>query len=263
MPEIAQEYGEYETAIDPEDLFINLEEAQFIATHFIDQKREIGSKSAETRNNTLSRISVVTSQGKTRSGGSGNDTLMYIFNFTEGFAIVSATRATYPILAYSDENSFDENDTDNIGPLIWLENTKEDVERLVKNPELGANNYKPYSGEFLESDGANKTTTRGTTITNHIKVGPLVATNWHQDDPFNQHTPTINGKKAPAGCVPIAIAQVVNYYKRLNGENIDWTAIDNKIGAAKANLIHSISNGIQMSYKETYTHPQLCFPNIF
>ena len=54
------------------------------------------------------------------------------------------------------------------------------------------------------------------------KVGPLLTTAWHQDAPFNNHTPIINGEHAPAGCVPIAIAQVVNYHQRLDGENIAW-----------------------------------------
>ena len=39
-----------------------------------------------------------------------NDPLMYIINYPEGgWAIVSATKAYYPILAYSDENSFMQN----------------------------------------------------------------------------------------------------------------------------------------------------------
>lgn len=263
FPDIAEDNNKHANIFEAKDMFINLNEAEFIATEFINKKQGVGTSSTKTRSNTLLRTSVVTSQAKTRSGGAEKDTLMYIFNFTEGFAIVSATRAIYPILAYSDENSFDENDTDNVGLLIWLENTKENVERLVKNPERNANNYKPYLEVFAESDDKKGIVTRSTTITNYIKVGPLVTTNWHQDNPYNQYTPLVNGIKAPTGCVPIAIAQVVNYYKRLNGENIDWTAINNENGAAIANLIHIISDGIQMSYKETYAHPQFCIPNIF
>ena len=54
------------------------------------------------------------------------------------------------------------------------------------------------------------------------KVGPLLTTEWHQDYPFNRYTPIKGKKHAPAGCVPIAIAQVVNYHQRLDGENIAW-----------------------------------------
>ena len=50
----------------------------------------------------------------------------------------------------------------------------------------------------------------------------LLTTEWHQDYPFNRYTPIKGEKHAPAGCVPIAIAQVVNYHQRLDGENIAW-----------------------------------------
>ena len=59
-------------------------------------------------------------------------------------------------------------------------------------------------------------------IRNYKKVGPLLTTEWHQDYPFNRYTPIKGEKHAPAGCVPIAIAQVVNYHQRLDGENIAW-----------------------------------------
>ena len=62
-------------------------------------------------------------------------------------------------------------------------------------------------------------------IRNYKKVGPLLTTEWHQDYPFNRYTPIKGEKHAPAGCVPIAIAQVVNYHQRLDGENIAWNRL--------------------------------------
>jgi hypothetical protein len=37
------------------------------------------------------------------------------------------------------------------------------------------------------------------------KIGPLVTTKWHQDAPFNQKNESLR----PAGCVPIAVAQII------------------------------------------------------
>ena len=53
----------------------------------------------------------------------------------------------------------------------------------------------------------------------------ILTTEWHQDYPFNRYTPIKGEKHAPAECVPIAIAQVVNYHQRLDGENIAWNRL--------------------------------------
>jgi len=47
-------------------------------------------------------------------------------------------------------------------------------------------------------------------------VAPLLTTKWGQDSPFNNYAPSLkiaNDKKAPAGCVAIAMAQVMNYHR--------------------------------------------------
>jgi hypothetical protein len=43
------------------------------------------------------------------------------------------------------------------------------------------------------------------------KIGPFLTTQWHQQSPFNDEYPTMipQFKKAPAGCVPVAIAQII------------------------------------------------------
>jgi hypothetical protein len=44
-------------------------------------------------------------------------------------------------------------------------------------------------------------------------VPPLLTCHWKQGSPYNLFTPWINGKKTPAGCVAIAMAQVMYYWK--------------------------------------------------
>jgi hypothetical protein len=45
------------------------------------------------------------------------------------------------------------------------------------------------------------------------KIGPLLTTKWHQSAPFNNECPVMIFKceKAPAGCVPIALAQIIAF----------------------------------------------------
>jgi hypothetical protein len=56
-----------------------------------------------------------------------SDPSMYIINYPEGgWAIVSATRSYYPILAYSNESTFEQKE--DMGPVeVWLTRTKEAI----------------------------------------------------------------------------------------------------------------------------------------
>ncbi len=75
------------------------------------------------------------------------------------------------------------------------------------------------------------------------KISPLLTTTWHQDAPFNNYTPHTRWslfhkwQKSPAGCVPIAMAQIMAYHKfpknyEVNGYYLDWDAIrQDKTGA--------------------------------
>ena len=86
--------------------------------------------------------------------------LMYIINYPEGgWVIVSATRKFYPVLAYSDENSFEL--TSNMGPVgVWLRETKDAIktsETLDDSTSLKIrrmwNNYTPdYNLDQLNSN---------------------------------------------------------------------------------------------------------------
>lgn len=55
-------------------------------------------------------------------------------------------------------------------------------------------------------------------------VKPLLRTEWHQDYPYNQFCPVIDGKHAPAGCAPIAASQI-GAYLAPPGTSWNWTLI--------------------------------------
>ena len=52
-----------------------------------------------------------------------------------------------------------------------------------------------------------------TTQNPHAVVGPLIQSKWHQGSPFNSGYPLVNGRRAIAGCGPVAIAQLLYYHK--------------------------------------------------
>jgi hypothetical protein len=191
---------------------------------------------------------------------------MYIFNFNEGFTVVSATRNIHmSVLAYATEGEIVINDPNNVGLSIWMDITKTAIEESIEN----------QIDTFLqdvEDSETEATTTRSAIffneIRNHRRVNPLLTTRWHQDAPFNNHAPLLisvtNGiERAAAGCVPIAIAQVVNFHRRLDGHNIDWAAIGRWEDNARANLIRVISQNVEMLYLPDGTSPMVCFPDFF
>lgn len=53
--------------------------------------------------------------------------------------------------------------------------------------------------------------------------GPLIKTQWHQDSPYNDLCPELNGKHAVTGCTTIASAQLMNFYGYCLPFNISGT----------------------------------------
>lgn len=240
--------------------FISLEEASEIATLFM--------------NNKLSNF--------TRSGNSIRDTgiiqkedavgniLMYVINYQDGFALISATKKLFPILAYSETGNFDEKESGNIGLSLWMEMTMKEINDLITDTTRNTSDFNimyAHLKEDLRKESESQTR-YNETITNYQKVGPLLKTAWYQGPPYNNKAPLREGSKyhngrAPAGCVPIAIAQVVNFYKRLDNNSIDWHGIDNGNDADLSELPFVIGNGIKMTYTKDYAHPQISFPDFF
>ena len=214
------------------EYFIDLKEAEAISSRFMNWNRgnEQALRSGSREDNPLLNATVVKSDEM--------DTLMYVINYRKGVAIVSATKEVFPILAYSDEGNFDASEledmenNENIGLSIWWDLTKESIIEAKKKADLDRSavlgSYAAFKkiieGEkIVEGDRAVlRSEHYYDEIRNYKKVGPLLTTEWHQDNPFNRYTPIKGEKHTPAGCVPIAIAQVVNYHQRLDGENIAW-----------------------------------------
>ena len=181
----------------------------------------------------------------TKSYNTYIDTAFYLFNTPDnnGFAILAADlRVPNQILAYSDNGSFDPN-TDNPAMTFFLELAKDYVSECIAKADaqedsltesicqkLGIENDTCQHGLKTKSKILQKIkcTTEGLpqyTIVNRGEVKPLINTKWHQGFPFN-------GKcsPSPAGCAPIAIAQILNYWKApsvIKGVSVNWNIIQN------------------------------------
>jgi hypothetical protein len=54
----------------------------------------------------------------------------------------------------------------------------------------------------------------------------MLTTVWYQRSPFNDACPTKNNKRAPAGCVPIAVSQIMAYHGYPKNY-VDWAGVRN------------------------------------
>lgn len=196
-------------------------------------------------NNSLSVSSVkhiIQSSPLTKAQSSDIDTLMHIVNFNEdnGFAVISAVNIENPVLAYIPEGNYDENNT-NPGFDLFIEQSSDFIKAksnlgnikdiIIVNPDSWMSWKIYYSAP------------------NRLKI------NWHQGYPYNYNCP--NYPNSVAGCVPIAVAQILSFYKkpsslsyRTRDNNVflklDWDKILAECISNNGEIIHD--NSIESYY---------------
>lgn len=203
---------------DPSDtLNITACEAEDIATAFMD---EIGGI-----DNTFKSKGMRYSCRKTTVIPDDNrEPALYAINLDpDGFCIVAATKKTETILAYSDQGKFDINNLP-IGLADWISEKIEIIQdvrsdadiTIPKNPKWSTHHLCAPSGRVITDGSSSIYGYAYGSSTTTSTYGPLLKTNWGQGYPYNyecpEWCPENNGHKL-AGCVAIAAAQVVRYWK--------------------------------------------------
>lgn len=137
-----------------------------------------------------------------RSGAMEGSADYFVFNFPggKGFAIVAGDDRVRPVLGYSDEGSFD---PDNLPENLrgWLAGYQEQITWAVNKgieatPEISAEWSRLMSGTALRAAG---------------EPVLLETAKWNQEEPYNNQTPVIGGKKTYTGCGATAAAIVMRY----------------------------------------------------
>lgn len=84
------------------------------------------------------------------------------------------------------------------------------------------------------------------------QVGPLLTTCWHQNSPYNYYIKNKYNVDYPAGCVPIALAQLTKYYQK--PQTYDWDAMPNVASIVSNNyqevarLVFDIAEELKVNY---------------
>lgn len=136
----------------------------------------------------------------------GADTVMLITNFNKGFLVMSTDDAISPVLAYSLDEQMD---FDNMPPaaLDWLDQYAREIAFVRSNPERsvhpGWNALK--NGNAIKGDS--------------VVVSPLLTAKWNQTKYYNKYSPEDDnvpaayGRRTPNGCVAVAMAMIMYYYR--------------------------------------------------
>lgn len=178
----------------------------------------------------------------TRSGlgeDAEDQPLAYVVNFEEeaGYAILAADAQLPPIIMLGDEGNFS---TQNYLDFLQRTETRsggtdfdpsnvQDLQYAIVTNSLSFPGINP-------SDRPTPMEGRDTTIL--VKCWPLLKTKWEQDSPYNHYAPIIDGKKCPAGCAPIACAQVIAALAYHQNLRTNFTASDTHGGPFTTDLLH-------------------------
>lgn len=126
----------------------------------------------------------------------------YVFNNPEqpGWVIVAGDDRARTILAWGDECYFDESEVPEC-VQDWLGGY---VEQLAHLDAAG-------------SHGSSEASMQSITAGSKVRIAPMLSCNWAQGLPFNQQCATYTSSSTtnycPAGCVAIAMAQILYYHK--------------------------------------------------
>ncbi|NQV17643.1 MAG: C10 family peptidase [Armatimonadetes bacterium] len=131
-------------------------------------------------------------------------TTIYIFNFEEeGFVITSASNDAEPILAYNDTGEILSSRSPGFEWLINCYN--EQIYDIIENNLFSQENRITWQELYENTYSYNRTTVI-------LQMDPT----WSQGQPYKNFVPLIGNYRCPAGCGPIAMAQVINYHKYIS-----------------------------------------------
>lgn len=131
------------------------------------------------------------------------------------------------------------------------------VYNVTNNPGLPADTYEKWRNIAIDrtSGNSNQLALKGfileKRVTNGEEIGPLMKTEWGQNEPYNQRLSKIDGEYPKAGCVAVAMAQIMKYHQWPT--NFSWSAMSNKETSSTnwihvADLLSNIGINVHMQY---------------
>ncbi len=167
------------------------------------------------------------------------DTVFYVLNRRNksGYALISGDkRLANDLLSYSENGSLNmENISPESGLAVFMSRLpgfyEMELQRLKdengnEHPDDYWTRYRELILEPLPGAFKYHTHVEYTKWEVDEEVEPLISVKWNQSYPYNNNAKIINGKRALAGCVTTAVAQLLsryNYPYKYKGQYLDWS----------------------------------------
>lgn len=160
----------------------------------------------------------------------GRDTLLYVFNYKEGWMVLSGDRRTYPVIAQGAKGSIKINETSGYG--FWLKLYALGISELKIDETKKENEYTViWKALSPARTGPKRPATKADAkwvireamineFSDYVAtVPPLIQTKWGQQAPWNNNYPldTYYNNKCYVGCEAVALAQVLYYWHNYAG----------------------------------------------
>ena len=158
----------------------------------------------------------------------------FVFNMNDhGYVIVSADDAVTPILAYSFESTYTET---NQPPqfISWMKQYARQIRFAQKTSTAAIFSVSSAWDHLLNTAPSSLRPYRG-----QKDVQPMINSNWDQPFPYNEMCPAdpagSNGH-AIVGCVPVAMGQIMYYYRWPDHGTGSYTYFDSTYGTQHASF---------------------------
>ena len=160
-----------------------------------------------------------------------------------GFVIISGDDRGKPVLGYSETGHYE------------LQSDNEQMQFMLKSYAAQMTYLDEHNYQLKEDMGPARTQTP-----THSAVQPLTTTKWGQREPFNNSTPKSGDSHTQAGCVPVAVAQIVYYYRNRMPAKVQTTIPGYSAGGFTVKTVNSGTaynwNNMFDAYNATQTSAQ-------
>ncbi|MDQ6472032.1 C10 family peptidase [Flavobacterium sp. LHD-80] len=234
--------------------FVGLTQAKEIAKD-ISFKKQSESKTSKTSSFGIEKKAIQDiNEIKNKKG----KTVFYIINYVNGgYIILSSDNRMRPIIAFSESGKFmlDES-VYSEGLKDWMESSEKQITDIqnsdLKQTEEHKLAWRQVKSIFVNQNLSGKPPTD--VCYEHTETtiqGPYLSSAWQQEANFNYQLPYMNcngySAQVLAGCVPVAMAQIMKYYNYPS--NYNWSLMDPTYATSvTANFIVDIHNAIRTVY---------------
>lgn len=137
----------------------------------------------------------------------------YVFNFSEGWVVVSAEDATSPVLGYNMDGTYPTNEQINYNFSSWMQHYVDQYNYIKENNIIADKDISSQWDKYINSEP------QQLLAANRDVTTPLLTALWNQDAPYNLLCPEDEagpGGHVYVGCVATAMSQIMHYWRYPN-----------------------------------------------